>query len=100
VPEKIVLSHASALSEVRLVYSHQQSLAQCRNWLDANLPGVPREAVSSNAEAARLVAELPNAVGIASMTAGDTYGVAALASNIADVAGNTTRPRATTEDSS
>ncbi|MFT5450124.1 MAG: chorismate mutase/prephenate dehydratase [Gammaproteobacteria bacterium] len=86
-----LLSNAKALGDVRLVYSHQQSLAQCRKWLDANLPGVPREAVSSNAEAARLVADAPSAAGIASKTAGDTYGVGVLASNISDVAGNTTR---------
>ena len=35
------------------IYSHQQSLAQCRKWLDAHYPGVERIPVSSNAEAAR-----------------------------------------------
>ncbi|MGB1404008.1 MAG: chorismate mutase, partial [Porticoccaceae bacterium] len=31
------------------VYSHAQSLAQCRQWLNSNLPNVERVAVSSNA---------------------------------------------------
>ena len=37
------------------VYSHAQSLAQCRKWLDSNYPNIERVAVSSNAEAARRV---------------------------------------------
>jgi chorismate mutase/prephenate dehydratase len=86
-----LLSNASALSDVQCVYSHQQSLAQCRKWLDANLPGARRVALSSNAEAARRVANDPSAAAIAGEVAGDTYGVASLAANIADVAGNTTR---------
>jgi len=86
-----LLSNASALRDVQRVCSHQQSLAQCRKWLAANLPGVPCEAVSSNAEAARLVAGDAAAAAIASKVAAQTYGVNVLASNIADVAGNTTR---------
>lgn len=34
--------------KVTRVYSHQQTLAQCRQWLDAHMPGVERIAVSSN----------------------------------------------------
>ena len=45
------------LRDITHVYSHQQSLAQCRQWLDANLPQAERIAVNSNAEAARMVAQ-------------------------------------------
>ena len=86
-----LLTNASAMSNIQCVYSHQQSLAQCRNWLDVHLPGVRREALSSNAEAARRVADEPSAAAIASKVAGDTYGVGILTENIADVPGNTTR---------
>lgn len=84
-------ANANAWGDVQCVYSHQQSLAQCRGWLAANLPGVRCEAVSSNAEAARLVADDPAAAAIASKVAGETYGVRIAAANIADIAGNTTR---------
>lgn len=47
---------ALELRSITHVYSHQQSLAQCRQWLDANLPQAERVAVTSNAEAARIVA--------------------------------------------
>jgi chorismate mutase/prephenate dehydratase len=38
------------------IYSHAQSLAQCHEWLNRNLPQVQRVPVASNAEAARLAA--------------------------------------------
>ena len=47
--------------QVRMVYSHQQSLAQCREWLDTNLPHAERIAVSSNAEAARSIKDVADA---------------------------------------
>jgi prephenate dehydratase len=50
---------------VTKVYSHAQSLAQCVQWLAKHLPGVPRVAVASNAEAARLAATEPGAAAIA-----------------------------------
>jgi chorismate mutase/prephenate dehydratase len=73
------------------VLSHQQSLAQCREWLDANLPGIERIAVSSNAEAARLAAGDASAVAIAGEQAARLYGLGVLASNIEDRPDNTTR---------
>jgi chorismate mutase/prephenate dehydratase len=79
------------LATVTRVYSHQQSLAQCREWLDANLPGGERIAVSSNAEAARLARENDGAVAIAGDTAAQIYGLDLLVRNIEDEPDNTTR---------
>ncbi len=75
------------------IYSHQQSLAQCREWLDRNLPGAERQAVSSNAEAARIVAGLEpgTAAAIAGEAAAEIYGLDLIVSNIEDDPGNTTR---------
>jgi chorismate mutase/prephenate dehydratase len=42
----------SALDTLTEVFSHPQSLAQCREWLDRFLPGARRTPVGSNAEAA------------------------------------------------
>lgn len=44
------------LSHITKIYSHPQSLAQCHEWLNANLPKIERIHASSNAEAARLAA--------------------------------------------
>ncbi len=79
------------LSEVRQVYSHQQSLAQCRGWLDRHLLHAERTAVGSNAEAAQLARDQAGAVAIAGEAAGEIYGLDILASNIEDEPDNTTR---------
>ena len=57
----------------------------------SNLPGVPRIAVASNAEAARLAAAEPGAAAIAGENAGAIYGLATLAPHIEDEPNNTTR---------
>ena len=46
------------LGSLKIVYSHQQSLAQCRGWLDRHLPLVERVPVGSNAEAAKRAVDL------------------------------------------
>ena len=76
---------------VERVYSHQQSLAQCREWLDVNLPNAERIPVSSNTEAARLAMEDDNAAAIAGVLAAQTYGLTIAQDNIEDSKENTTR---------
>ncbi|HWU85499.1 MAG TPA: chorismate mutase, partial [Rhodocyclaceae bacterium] len=58
-----LMSKAATAAEVTKVYAHAQSLGQCHEWLNRHLPNVPRIAVTSNAEAARLVAEAGSAAG-------------------------------------
>ncbi len=79
------------LSKITHVYSHSQSLAQCRLWLDKNLPHAHRVAVSSNAEAARLVATNDQAMAIAGAAAAEVYNLTLIARNIEDEPNNTTR---------
>ena len=85
------LGKGESLESLKVVYSHQQSLAQCRGWLDRHLPFVDRVAVGSNAEAARLAAQSDHAAAIASSAAAELYGLDTLKANIEDEAGNTTR---------
>jgi chorismate mutase/prephenate dehydratase len=86
-----LLGKGRALKKPKRVLSHQQSLAQCREWLDAKLPGVERVAVASNAEAARLAARDASVVAIAGGSAAEIYGLNVLVSNIEDEPDNTTR---------
>jgi len=79
------------LDAIERVYSHQQSLAQCREWLDVNLPGRERIAVSSNAEAARGVMAKERSAAIAGDCAAELYAVPILVRNIEDDPSNTTR---------
>ncbi len=86
-----LMAVGDGLDDIRRVYSHQQSLAQCRKWLDANLAHAEREAVSSNAEAARLAAEHPGTAAIAAQVAAELYELKLIARNVEDEPDNTTR---------
>jgi chorismate mutase/prephenate dehydratase len=86
-----LLSKAEDTGNVKKLYSHAQSLAQCHEWLNRNLPNVPRVPVASNAEAARLAAEDPESCAIAGEAAARLYELNMLAANIEDDPNNTTR---------
>ena len=86
-----LLSRATEIGAVRRVYSHQQSLAQCRGWLDRHLPNAERVAVGSNADAARLAARAGDSGAVAGEAAAELYELRILAQRIEDEPGNTTR---------
>ena len=78
-------------NEIRKVYSHTQSLAQCQQWLARNLRHAESIPVVSNAEAARLASQDRRAAAIGAETAAALYGLNLLARNIEDEPKNTTR---------
>lgn len=86
-----LLSKCSDITKINEVFSHQQSLAQCREWLDRYLPRVKRADVSSNAEAARLAASKNHSAAIAGEVAAELYELDILERNIEDEPDNTTR---------
>jgi len=86
-----LIGNISDLSEIKQVLSHQQSLAQCRQWLDTYLPNAERVAISSNAEAVRLVQNRNDQVAIAGKVAADLYKLNIIEKNIEDEPNNTTR---------
>jgi chorismate mutase/prephenate dehydratase len=86
-----LLSRSGDRSRVRQVASHPQPFAQCRRWLDAELPGVPRVEVASTATAARLAAEDDAVAALASPVAAEEYGLRAVAAGIEDRRDNATR---------
>jgi chorismate mutase/prephenate dehydratase len=77
--------------KITRVLAHRQALAQCRGWLELNLPHAEHVAVGSNAEAARLVSADESAAAIASDTAAELYGLEIIEPNIEDEPDNTTR---------
>ncbi len=86
-----LLTHASKLDDIKKIYSHQQSLAQCRAWLDTHLPDIERVAVNSNAEAARRIGDQQDVAAVAGETAAEYYHLPVLYQNIEDHPDNTTR---------
>lgn len=79
------------LSHIEEVFSHQQSLAQCKHWLEVNLPNAKLTAVNSNAQAAQLATKDASKAAIAGKIASDLYQLPLLAENIEDQPNNTTR---------
>ncbi|GFO71966.1 chorismate mutase/prephenate dehydratase [Bathymodiolus japonicus methanotrophic gill symbiont] len=86
-----LMIHASKLSAVTEVYSHRQSLAQCRQWLDKYMPGVPCIEVNSNAEAAKIASTQQGVAAIAGEVAAEIYKLPILEYSIEDQPDNTTR---------
>jgi chorismate mutase / prephenate dehydratase len=86
-----LMGKTGSLLRIERVCSHPQSLAQCRGWLDAHLPGVEQVPVSSNAEGARRARDEKGTAAIAGDTAAEVYGLKVLAAQIEDRADNTTR---------
>jgi len=86
-----LLSKSGDLRAIRAVYSHPQALAQCRGWLELNLPNVPQQTTHSTAQAAELAARTEEIAAIASPIAADLYGLRVVNEGIEDHADNTTR---------
>ncbi len=76
---------------IRRVVSHPQVLAQCRNWLHAEMPGVAIESVSSTTRAAEMAVKDRHVAAIGSILAAEQYHLHDLAAEIQDLSGNTTR---------
>jgi len=86
-----LLRQTDSLEGVQAVLAHPQALAQCQNWLNKHLPDAERRAVSSNAEGARLAAENPSFVALASERAATLFGLHIVAHAVQDEAYNRTR---------
>jgi len=86
-----LLSKADRTEDITKIYSHPHAIAQCRNWLETNLPNVPVSEVPSTARAAELCADEPTAAAIASDLAANLYGLKILKSRIEDNINNFTR---------
>jgi chorismate mutase/prephenate dehydratase len=86
-----LLSNEAALGEVKKVYSHAQSLAQCHEWLNRSLPLAQRIPVGATRRRHSSRPPRPGAAAIAGQAAADRYALPELASNIEDEPNNTTR---------
>ncbi len=87
----LMVSENTRRERISRIYSHGQSLAQCRKWLDAHWPTAERIAVSSNAEAARRVKGEWNSAAIAGDMAVELYELDKIAEKIEDQPDNSTR---------
>ncbi|MEU0536662.1 prephenate dehydratase [Amycolatopsis tolypomycina] len=96
VAETILPIHFSVLTrpgtaQIRTVASHPHALAQVREWLEANLPGVHTVASSSTSAAAVGVLEGDFDAAVCAPVANEHYHLEVLATEVADVTDAATR---------
>ncbi|MCI0536485.1 MAG: prephenate dehydratase [Verrucomicrobiales bacterium] len=77
--------------EIKTLYAHPQSLAQCRGWVEKHLPRVEIIETSSNARSAELAAAEKHAAALAGSIAAERYHLQVLESDIQDNSINATR---------
>jgi chorismate mutase/prephenate dehydratase len=86
-----LLSLSGKMESIKRLYSHPHAIAQCKGWIESNLPGVPVREVYSTAKAAELCKDDPSAAAIASELAARLYGLQVVKKRIEDNPNNYTR---------
>lgn len=86
-----LLSHTGRMEDIKKVYSHPQPIAQCKKWLEENLPGIPLVDVASTAVAAQIASEDNTVAAIASELAATMYDLKVVRKRIEDQVNNFTR---------
>ena len=86
-----LLSKVKSLKNIKRIYSHPQVFAQCRRWIEKNIPRAELIEVSSTSKAAELCSKAKNTACIASLLASKKYSLKVLARSIEDTAHNVTR---------
>lgn len=86
-----LLSKTGDAKDVRRIYSHPQAVAQCRRWLEINMPGIPVLEASSTARAAEMASGDKGLAAIASELAAKMYDLHFVAKHIEDSRRNFTR---------
>ncbi|MEC7641733.1 MAG: prephenate dehydratase [Nitrospinota bacterium] len=86
-----LLSKSKDRNTLKVIYSHPNPLAQCRNWLNRNLPNTERVETSSTASAAAMAAKNKRAAAISGKLAAEHYRLNIQAENIQDQRENFTR---------
>ncbi len=86
-----LLSKQSDKSKIKRIYSHPQASAQCRRWLESNMPGISILESTSTARAAELASKDRESAAIASELAAKNYDLYFIERSIEDSRHNVTR---------
>jgi len=86
-----LMNKSGKLGDIKKIYTISPAAAQCRQWLEKNLPGVPVLDASSTAAAAEMAVDDLTAGAIASEMAAVLYGLQIAGKKIEDNASNITR---------
>ncbi len=86
-----LMTKSGTMAAIERIVGHAQSLAQCVGWLNSHYPDLPRVAVASNAEGARLAASEAHTAAIAGEPAARQYSLGIVDTAIQDDPSNRTR---------
>jgi len=86
-----LLSRSGDKTKIKKIYSHLQPTAQCRKWLERNVPGIPILESTSTAKAAEMASKEEDAAAIASEVAAKIYDLHFVERHIEDYKDNYTR---------
>ncbi|NUN63425.1 prephenate dehydratase [Pseudanabaena biceps] len=86
-----LITRASDINQIKVIYSHPQALAQCQSWLEHHLPNVQQIATDSTADGVASVARDSSIAAIASQRAAEIYQEPILQYPINDQPDNCTR---------
>ena len=84
-------TRCQSLEEIRVLYTHAQPLAQCRQWLRAHLPSVEIIEVGSTVRAAESAAQQEGAAALCPALAAELTGLPILVEHTEDNPSNRTR---------
>src|SRR4026209_2113644 len=90
-PIQQCLMSKGSRNSIKKLYSHPQPVAQCRAWIQNNLPEAEIIETSSTTRAAELAAREETSAAIASSLAAERYGLQILEADIQDSSANMTR---------
>lgn len=77
-------TRASRLEGIRVLYVHSQTRAQCRGWIERNLPGAEVIETPSNARSAELATRNRRSAALCGDFTAQTYGLPLLVSGVQD----------------
>ncbi len=86
-----LMNKSGDMQGVTRICAHSQALAQCQAWLNQHYPNIERQAVASNAEAARMAGQDSSVAAIAGHIAGQKYDLQIISAHIQDDPNNRTR---------
>ena len=86
-----LMSKSTSLKAIKKIYAHNQTLSQCSEWINKNLPNAECISTDSNAQAALHVKKEKNSSCIANEVCSKLYKLNIIARSINDSYDNTTR---------
>lgn len=91
VTHNLIAKPGMKLNEIRVILSHPQALAQCRQFIEKTFPSVELKETSSTARAVELLESVEGAAAIGTEAAAERSGMAVLARSVEDEPNNFTR---------